>query len=1016
MKTKIFIIVFLLLSFLNSIKAHAEEFDVQLTPSLYAGGYNISCHGANTGSINLFISGGNAPYTYVWSDGNTQRNRSNLLAGYYSVVVTSSNGQTITRDITLKEPEAFQVILYSDEFKGGYNISESGGADGSISAEVKGGVPPYNFLWSNGFSKEKIKELTAGTYSVTIIDATNCSTSASTTLIEPSIFHLVSINSPFIGNSIFNTSCGNDDGSINLTVAGGTPPYTYEWSNGERTQNITGLKAGKYYVGVRDANEAGLEASITLNSSPEVNAEIKALTYSNGKNTSCYSCSNGRINTTNLIGVSPYSFTWSTGQSSQNIINLPTGKYKVEITDALGCKMNEREEGREIVIEAPDREDWTLNGNYGISSSQFIGTADNTPILFKVNNSEVFKLIPDPTLNGPNSYAKFSKLISAENGISLDASRLIKITYESTSLGNTVYYGDNKAFAPSCAVPTFTGIKHVFPGSLAAWTPVAGSATLKAGIVIGAEPWNGTGTIELQGTNELGAETNKLNINWYCGKDIGLCTNPLKPGKVSTGGQFEVGFPTIQTGVNVAANIKGSQQIGLRVEAISESGNIPLFNTQLISDNATTSLISGKIENSTSGINKELFSIKGDGETKIGNPSQPSLYISPSFDPGINSYVPGNVRIASLGNINSQINIVQADGNGELSIVNNSTLSSLGLWQPNGANIYRATGRVGVGTANPATFFDILVPTGEEGLNIETTSDPQYNAKLVSNSTVTKLIGGILKSNSISNEVFSVNSDGRTIFGNPNQPSLFIKPFLNSSNNYVFGNVGIGNENPNAQLQVGQGVGSISMGGFWSDADVWTTNYIGFNAARQKMNNSEAGTWYLSGNPGNGASAILGSLAGDLRFVTVPDNHVAGNRTADDSEILQNVKMMITYDGKVQIGTQKPIGIHSDAKLSVDGKIVSKAVYVTDGSAWADYVFKKDYKLRSIGELSDYIIKNGHLPEIPTSDDIEKNGNNIGDTQILLLKKIEELTIYIIEQNKSMESLKTEINSMKNKK
>lgn len=73
----------------------AEDFDVQLTPSLYAGGYNISCHGANTGSINLFISGGTAPYTYVWLDEPTVRNRSNLAAGYYRVVVTSANAQSV---------------------------------------------------------------------------------------------------------------------------------------------------------------------------------------------------------------------------------------------------------------------------------------------------------------------------------------------------------------------------------------------------------------------------------------------------------------------------------------------------------------------------------------------------------------------------------------------------------------------------------------------------------------------------------------------------------------------------------------------------------------------------------------------------------------------------------------------------------------------------------------------------------------------------------------------------------
>jgi hypothetical protein len=112
---------FLMLLFSSAVSA--QEFDVQLTPSLYVGGYNISCHGANSGSINLFITGGVAPYTYVWNDGITTRNRTNLIAGDYSVTVTASNGASLVRAIGLVEPEPFIAALIPIEKSGGYHIS-----------------------------------------------------------------------------------------------------------------------------------------------------------------------------------------------------------------------------------------------------------------------------------------------------------------------------------------------------------------------------------------------------------------------------------------------------------------------------------------------------------------------------------------------------------------------------------------------------------------------------------------------------------------------------------------------------------------------------------------------------------------------------------------------------------------------------------------------------------------------------------------------------------------------------
>ncbi|MBK9798807.1 MAG: SprB repeat-containing protein [Bacteroidetes bacterium] len=376
-------------------QAKAEEFDVQLTPSLYAGGYNISCNGANNGSINLFISGGTAPYTYVWLDGPTVRNRSNLSAGYYSVVVTASNGFTVTRGITLTEPELFQVNLDPVVRKGEYNISQFGGNDGTVSAGVVGGVPPYTFLWSNGMTFQNLDGLIAGTYTLTVHDATNCIASSSITLTEPTELHVVSITSPkVIGN--YNISCGAN-GSINLVVAGGTPPYSFDWSNGSHDQNLVQLtEAGTYSVEISDANTEStrsiLHANITLTKSPQFNASITSFVYSNNKNTTCYNCNNGIINTaitTTSPGVAPYTYTWNNGSFSQNPNNLGEGSYSVVIKDAAGCSVE-----KSATIIAPQREDWTMKGNAGTDeNTDFLGTTDQKDFVFKANNTESMRLL-----------------------------------------------------------------------------------------------------------------------------------------------------------------------------------------------------------------------------------------------------------------------------------------------------------------------------------------------------------------------------------------------------------------------------------------------------------------------------------------------------------------------------------------------------------------------------------------------------------------------------------------------
>src|SRR5690606_31252898 len=122
-------------------------FEITYNVSNYAG-QNIRCHGGNSGWINIVPVGGTFPYTYLWSNGSTLQNQTNLTAGNYSVVVTDASGATATISIEMTQPDFFNLVLEPEEYEGGYNISKQGGSDGVIETNVGGGTTPYSYLWS----------------------------------------------------------------------------------------------------------------------------------------------------------------------------------------------------------------------------------------------------------------------------------------------------------------------------------------------------------------------------------------------------------------------------------------------------------------------------------------------------------------------------------------------------------------------------------------------------------------------------------------------------------------------------------------------------------------------------------------------------------------------------------------------------------------------------------------------------------------------------------------------------
>lgn len=279
---------------------------------------NSSCSGTNNGSATVLSSGGTGSHSYLWSTGSTAQSLNNLSPGTYTVIVTDDNGCTKECSVTINEPSPLSTLPSIN------NVSCFGLADGSVLITVSGGTAPYSYQWSNGATGSSIDNLTSGIYALTVTDANGCS-----------VLENVFVNEPqdiSVSKTKQNVSCnGGNDGSINLNISGGTSPYGFQWNNGATTEDISSLAKGTYIVILTDANGCTKSNSTTISQPSKINV-TKTKT-----NVSCWGGSNGSIDITVSGGTPPYSYSWTTGATTQDLVNIPKGTYIVIITDAKGC-------------------------------------------------------------------------------------------------------------------------------------------------------------------------------------------------------------------------------------------------------------------------------------------------------------------------------------------------------------------------------------------------------------------------------------------------------------------------------------------------------------------------------------------------------------------------------------------------------------------------------------------------------------------------------------------------------
>lgn len=292
-------------------------------------------------------------------------------------------------------------------------------------------------------------------------------------------------------------------------------------------------------------------------------------------------------------------------------------------------------------------------------------------------------------------------------------------------------------------------------------------------------------------------------------------------------------------------------------------------------------------------------------------------------------------------------------------------------------NTFPSTGRVGIGTLSPASL----------GIEI------RYNT---GGTSFSDNIAGITlgDGNTFTDGLFTIKNAGdRGAIGHTYGSPLFRADFNNATAFIIdkYGRAGFGISTPMAKL--------VSYIADTISPFTATTN-IGLLAKSQFHANTDGYVnafpqivfGYVNNSTSLYAPATIGMLTTSQGTNTKGDLIFATRDNITDTQPLE--RMRITSAGNIGIGTPSP-----SAKLSVNGNISTKKIIVTQLD-WSDYVFDKEYKLRSLSSLEEYINQHKHLPEIPSAKEVEENGISIGDNQALLLKKIEELTLYIIELKK----------------
>lgn len=288
---------------------------------------NTSCASSPNGEIALELKSGTAPFTYSWSNGASTRDISGLNAGTYSVLVSDALGCNANLSLHLGTDSSRLLNLSLNSVT---PATCNTSTDGSALVSVSGGTAPYQYSWSNGALTKDLINVVPGTYQLTVTDALGCTRTLSATIGESTSNPIViTLDSTRVAGCVSSSS-----GGAFISVSGGKAPYAYDWSNGAKTQDITAVAAGSYTVIVTDDNGCTDTMTVTVPVDPSGGF---AVLVDSVRDASCALSKDGAVFVRPNGGVAPYTYSWSTGATTQHLTGVNPGTYTVTVTDQNGC-------------------------------------------------------------------------------------------------------------------------------------------------------------------------------------------------------------------------------------------------------------------------------------------------------------------------------------------------------------------------------------------------------------------------------------------------------------------------------------------------------------------------------------------------------------------------------------------------------------------------------------------------------------------------------------------------------
>lgn len=290
----------------------------------FASGSTINLYRNSSGSVYPYNDAGG----YVSITGNNANNATDYYYYCYDWILQGAGCVSQQRKVTAIVSTGLQVSTLVDN-------ADCGANNGSATANISGGTPTFNFLWSTGATSVSITNLSAGLYTVTATDINNCSGTATATV--------ASSSSLMSTKSSSNVSCyGGNNGTAAVNIMSGTPNYVYLWSNLSNSAAVNNLAAGEYYVTITDGVNCQHVDTFFITQPDSILLQVTA------NSALCYGQASGTATAQASGGQTGYSFNWSTGEMGNTIHNLATGNYAITVSDSMNCTAS-----AEFVIDAP---------------------------------------------------------------------------------------------------------------------------------------------------------------------------------------------------------------------------------------------------------------------------------------------------------------------------------------------------------------------------------------------------------------------------------------------------------------------------------------------------------------------------------------------------------------------------------------------------------------------------------------------------------------------------------------